>query len=87
MNEILGLHTKAMRPVPSPLTPRHALLHLTRPQRVLDLLFRKATALSLECEICGLQPAAPDVLSCPPPAPVVADVRSNARRSACALAC
>jgi hypothetical protein len=45
------------------------------PQRLLEQLFRKAKSQSLAYELSTPQAAPPDILSFPPPSPVVADVK------------
>jgi hypothetical protein len=82
MKEVLGIHTKVTCDV------WHLLFLLlfatsffTLSQRVIDHLFRKAIGFSLECEMSSPQAAPCDVLACPPPSPVVADVSCNTRRS------
>jgi hypothetical protein len=50
-------------------------------QRLLEQLFRRAKSQSLAYELSAPQAAPPDSLSCPPPSPVVSDVKHHCAAS------
>lgn len=82
MKEVLGIHTKVTCDVWRLLFMLlFATSLFTLSQRVIEHLFRKAVAFSLECEISSPQAAPSDLLACSPPSPIVADVSCNAPRS------
>ncbi len=81
MKEVLGLHTKVTCDFWHLAVMLLFLQRFTSSQRVIDQMFRKAIGFSLECEISSPQAAPCDVLACPPPSPVVADVSCNELRS------